>query len=79
MFKVGSLPFIWNGHMTAEEPVVLAHVMGNPMRSTVSVGNCKLSEGIKMIRLRGSNYDLMPRVKLETSFDYKSKKKIHRE
>ena len=51
MFRVGSLSFIWNGHMTAEEPVVLAHVMGNPMRSTVSVGNCKLSEGIKMIRL----------------------------
>ena len=65
--------------MTAEEPVVLAHVMGNPMRSTVSVGNCKLSEGIKMIRLRGSNYDLMPRVKLEISFDFKSKKAIHRE
>ena len=45
----------------------------------MSVGNCKLSEGIKMIRLRGSNYDLMPRVKLETSFDFKSKKAIHRE
>ena len=79
MFKVGSLPFIWNCHMTAEELVVLAHVMGNPMRSTVSVGNCKLSEGIKMIRLCDSNYDLIPRVKLEASFDFKLKKAIHRE
>ena len=79
MFKVGSFPFIWNCHMTAEEPVVLAHVMGNPMRSTVSIENCKLSEGIKMIRLCDSNFDLIPRVKLEASFDFKLKKAIHRE